>query len=120
MPPFVHVGPGGYLPGSGNLGAVYGPLQVPDPSGKQVKLPDFGLTVDVNGIRFKDRQELLGAVDATRTAWHSNRTVEQMDVNYQRAAEILTSSKVRDASTSARRRMCSASVTAAVSSASRA
>jgi hypothetical protein len=97
MPPFVHVGPGGYLPGSGSLGAVYGPVQVPDPTGKQVKLPEFGLTVDVTGDRFKNRQDLLGAVDGSRGEWHSNRIVEQMDVNYQRAADILTSSKVRNA-----------------------
>src|SRR5262245_61346763 len=62
MPPFVHVGPNSpgfvtptFLPGSGTLGAVYGPVVIPDPTGKQVKFPEFGLTADVSGSRFKDR-----------------------------------------------------------------
>jgi hypothetical protein len=38
MPPFVHLGPAGYLPGAGNLGAAYNPRLVADPSGKQVEL----------------------------------------------------------------------------------
>src|SRR5262249_24784553 len=60
MPPFVHVGPPGYLPGSGNLGAAFSPLQVADPS-RQVQLPEFTLTANVNPERFNDRRALLGA-----------------------------------------------------------
>jgi uncharacterized protein (DUF1501 family) len=91
------VGPSGYLPGSGNLGAAYGPVLVADPSGKQVQLPQFSLSADVAGNRFQQRRELLDAIDGTRAAWHALRAVGQMDMNYQRAGDILTSSKVRDA-----------------------
>lgn len=97
MPPFVQVGPGGYLPQAGSLGPAYNPIHVPDPSGKQVQLPQFALTVDVSADRFQQRRDLLQAVDETRTQWRDNRTVEKMDTNYQRAIDLLTSDKVRSA-----------------------
>jgi hypothetical protein len=97
MPPFVHVGPNGYLPGAGSLGAAYNPIEVPDPSGKQVQLPQFGLTVDVTADRFRQRSELLAAVDRTRAGLHASSAVEKMDENYQRAIDMLTSNKVREA-----------------------
>jgi len=97
MPPFVHVGPNGYLPSAGTLGAAYNPILVPDPSGKQAPLPQFGLTADVPGNRFLQRRELLGALDRVRSEWHANETVEKMDQDYQRAINLLTSSKVREA-----------------------
>jgi hypothetical protein len=97
MPPFVHVGPGGYLPGSGTLGAAHNPVLVADPSGKQAPLPQFALTADVPGTRFQQRRELLGAVDQVRAHWQANQSVEKMGTNYQRAIDLLTSSKVREA-----------------------
>lgn len=97
MPPFVHVGPDGYLPGAGNLGPGYNPIRVPDPSGKQAELPQLGLTADVPPERFLRRGELLSAVDKMRSDLHGNHTVEKMDANYQRAIEMLTSNKVRQA-----------------------
>jgi hypothetical protein len=97
MPSFVHVGPAGYLPGAGNLGAPYNPILVSDPSGKQAPLPQLGLTADVTPDRFKQRGDLLGAIDRTRADWHSNSSVEKMDVTYQRAIDLLTSDKVRAA-----------------------
>src|SRR6516225_2225572 len=97
MPPFVHLGPAGYLPGAGNLGAAYNPTLVADPSGKQVELPRFGLTADVSPSRFKNRKELLGEVDKLRATWHKNEAVGKMDANYQRAIDLLTSAKVRRA-----------------------
>jgi len=97
MPPFVHVGPAGYLPSSGNLGAAYNALVLADPTGKQTPLPQFGLSAEVSPDRFKQRGELLAAIDKTRTEWLGNSTVEKMDVNYQRAVDLLTSDKVRSA-----------------------
>jgi hypothetical protein len=97
MPPFVHLGPAGYLPGAGNLGAAYNPLLVADPSGKQVQLPQFGLTADVSPRRFEKRNELLGEVDKLRAQWHKNEAVGKMDANYQRAVDVLTSARVRSA-----------------------
>jgi hypothetical protein len=97
MPSFVHVGPAGYLPGAGSLGAAYNPILVADPSGKQVQMPQFALTADVSPDRFQNRRDLLGAVDESRAAWHGNQNVEKMDENYQRAIDLLTSDKVRAA-----------------------
>jgi hypothetical protein len=97
MPPFVHVGPPGYLPGAGNLGAAYNPVLVADPSGKQVELPQFGLSAGITPERFRDRSQLLDAVDKVRAQLHTDPAVERMDANYKRAVDMLTSNKVRDA-----------------------
>jgi hypothetical protein len=97
LPPFVHVGPGGYLPGAGNLGTVYNPIQMPDPTGKQVQLPHFALTADVTADRFQQRRALLDAVERVRAQWRSTDAVDRMDKNYQRAVDLLTSDKVRSA-----------------------
>jgi hypothetical protein len=97
MPPFAHVGAPGYLPGAGNLGTAYAPVLVPDPSGKQVKLPQFALSVDISPDRFGKRKELLEGVDRVRARWRANEAVEKMDASYQRAIDLLTSDKVRAA-----------------------
>jgi hypothetical protein len=96
MPPFVHVGPAGYLPGAGNLGAAFSPLHVADPS-RQVQLPEFTLAANISPTRFNDRRALLGAIDQARAAANQNRAVEEMDVNFQRAVDLLTSNRVRAA-----------------------
>jgi len=97
MPPFVHVGYPGYLPGAGTLGTVYNPILVADPSGKQVQMPQFQLRADISADRFQQRRELLDAVDETRAAWRESETVGKMDANYQRAIDLLTSDKIRAA-----------------------
>jgi hypothetical protein len=97
MPPFVHVGPAGYLPNAGTLGTAYNPILVADPSGKQVQMPGFQLTADVSADRFTQRRELLGAVEQTRAQWRESEPVGKMDENYQRAIDLLTSDKVRSA-----------------------
>jgi hypothetical protein len=97
IPPFVHVGPAGYLPGAGGLGTAYNPVLIADPSGKQVQMPQFALTVDVSADRFQQRRALLDAVEKTRTEWRDNQAVERMDGSYQRAIDLLTSDKVRTA-----------------------
>lgn len=97
LPPFVHVGPNGYLAGAGSLGSAYNPLLVADPSGKQVQLPQLTLPAEIGSERFKQREGLLATVDKARAAWHVNPNVEKMDLNYQRAIDLLTSEKVRAA-----------------------
>lgn len=96
MPSFVHVGPGGYLPGGGALGTTYNPLIVADPS-RSVRLPEFTLTASVTPSRFTDRRELLRSVDGVRSAAHAHPALEGMDTNYQRAVDLLTSDRVRAA-----------------------
>src|SRR5262245_60283548 len=93
MPPFVHVGPSGYLPGGGSLGSVFNPLIVNDPS-RTVSLPEFTLTASVDPNRFQDRRELLCAVDDVRAALHDNASVTDMDVNYRRATEDRKSTRL--------------------------
>jgi hypothetical protein len=96
MPPFVHVGPSGYLPGAGNLGATFSPFMVTDPA-RQAQMPEFALNANVNGNRFRDRRELLRAVDQARATWHEHQAVGEMDQNYRRAVDLLTSDRVRAA-----------------------
>ena len=96
MPPFVHVGPAGYLPGAGNLGTSFSPFTVVHPT-RQVQLPEFSLSANVPGNRFQNRRDLLQAVDQTRAAWHDNASVGEMDNNYRRAVDLLTSDRVRSA-----------------------
>src|SRR5262249_40298567 len=66
-------------------------------SGKQVKLPQFNLTVDVSPNRFGQRKDLLDEVDKVRARWREDPAVEKMDASYQRAIDLLTSEKVRTA-----------------------
>src|SRR5262249_53577792 len=97
VPGFVHVGPPGYLPGAGNLGSNYNPVLVPDPSGKQVQLPQFALRTDISPDRFGHRRDLLERIDKMRARWHADGTVGKMDANFQRAIDLLTSDTVRAA-----------------------
>jgi hypothetical protein len=97
MPPFVHVGPPGYLPTGGTLGSTYNPLLVADPTGRQAPLPSMALTAGVTPQRFQDRLALLEAVDGARAAAQASPAVEDMDANYRRAVDLLTSDRVRAA-----------------------
>ena len=97
MPPFVHVGPPGYLPGGGTLGVNLNPLLVADPTGRQVPLPSFALSANVSAQRFQERLSLLHAVDRARAAADLNPARDEMDSNYRRAVDVLTSDRVRSA-----------------------
>jgi hypothetical protein len=96
MPPYVHIGSRLGV-GAGRLGAPFAPVEVADPTGTRVQLPQLGLTADVRADRFHNRRELLTAVDRVRSQLHAESSVERMDQSYQRAVDILTSSRVRDA-----------------------
>ena len=96
MPPYVHLGSKLNV-GGGALGSAFDPLEVPDPSGRRSPLPDLALSQHVPAARFQDRRELLRAFDATRAAVHQSRDVERMDEAHRRAADLLTSGRVRAA-----------------------
>jgi hypothetical protein len=98
MPPYVHVGgklfnsPG---IGGGVLGPSCDPIEVPDPTGKRVSLPQFALPADIPASRFHDRRALLASIDRLRS--RTSATAEKMDSFHRRAADMLTSAKVREA-----------------------
>jgi hypothetical protein len=96
MPPYVHIGSRLGV-GGGRLGAPFSPVEVADPTGTRVQLPQLGLSADIRADRFNQRRELLGAVDRMRARLHTEPAVERMDQSYQRAIDILTSTRVRDA-----------------------
>jgi hypothetical protein len=94
MPPYVHIGSRLGV-GAGNLGAPYNPVEVPDPTGSQIQLPDFALRADIKADRFLQRRELLASIDRLRADALAGKTIERMDAFYQSAANMLTSEKVR-------------------------
>src|SRR5262249_1778355 len=96
MPPYVHVGSRLGV-GGGRLGAPPFPVEIPDPSGSGMELPQFSLAADIRADRFAQRRQLLASVDRLRDRLQTSETVERMDECYQRAIDILTSTRVRDA-----------------------
>jgi hypothetical protein len=95
MPPYVHLGANLGI-GGGSLGPAFNPVVVADPTGKNIELPDFSLK-GLTPSQFARRKFLLGAVDDFRRKMEHNAPLQGMDSSYQRAMEMLTSAKVRDA-----------------------
>jgi hypothetical protein len=96
LPPYVHLG--SKLPvGGGALGSAFDPVEVRDPTGTKLELPQFSLRADISADRFQQRQALLQAVDRLRAGAHTSRSVSQMDAFHQRAVDMLTSPRVREA-----------------------
>jgi hypothetical protein len=94
MPPYVHLG--SHLGvGGGALGAAYDPVEVRDPTGTRLQLPQFALRADVSAERFRQRRALLASIDRMRA--RAGKSVEKMDTFYRRAVDMLTSPKVREA-----------------------
>jgi hypothetical protein len=96
MPPYVHLGARLGV-GGGTLGAVCDPVEVRDPTGSKLELPQFSLKADISADRFRQRRELLTAIDRMRADAHRSKEVEKLDTFYQRAIAMLTSPKVREA-----------------------
>ncbi len=98
MPPYVHLGgklfnsPG---IGGGVLGAACEPIHVPDPTGRRVDLPHFALPADIPAGRLHDRRALLSSIDRLRA--RAPEATAKMGAFHRRAAEMLTSPKVREA-----------------------
>ncbi|HMF16126.1 MAG TPA: DUF1501 domain-containing protein [Gemmataceae bacterium] len=99
MPPYVHLG-GRLFNSPGVGGGVFGPacepVMITNPLASQVQLPQFALSADIPVNRFQDRRALLRSVDHMRAATQSP-ALERMDTFHQRAVNILTSSRVREA-----------------------
>src|SRR5262245_24054046 len=96
MPPYVHFGSRLGV-GGGRLGAPPFPVEIADPSGSRVELPQFALSADIRADRFDQRRRLLDSVDRLRSRLQTSEVVERMDECYRRAVGILTSSRVREA-----------------------
>jgi hypothetical protein len=105
MPPYVCIPEAwsarrGFFQHSGFLGAAYDPLSAGGAglseryahNRPQLELPP-GLTVR----RTEDRHELLRRIDAEARALEATGAVEQMDRQYQRAFELVTSPRVQAA-----------------------
>jgi uncharacterized protein (DUF1501 family) len=60
-------------------------------------LPQFSLSADVPASRFQQRRALLASVDQSRAQANHSPAIERMDTFHQRAANILTSTRVREA-----------------------
>jgi len=99
MPPYIHLGGKlfGSRVGGGVLGTAYDPIEIPDPTGTKVQLPDFVLSADVSAERFSRRRDLLASIDKVRASADASPAVEKMDASQQRAVSMLTSPKVREA-----------------------
>lgn len=96
MPAYVHLG-SNLSVGGGVLGSAFDPVAVRDPTGAKLEMPQFGLRADVSAERFRDRSSLLAAVDRTRARANATGAMDKMDHAQRRAAEMLTSPKVRNA-----------------------
>lgn len=100
LPPYIHLGgkifnsPG---VGGGILGSAYDPVEIADPTGIKVQLPNFTLAADVPADRFQRRRDLLTSIDRMRATAHSTSAVDKMDSLKQRAVGMLTAPKVREA-----------------------
>jgi uncharacterized protein (DUF1501 family) len=100
MPPYVHLGGKLFASagvGGGVLGSAYDPVEIPDPTGSKVQLPQFALTAEVSAERFQQRRHLLAAIDRLRAQAQANAGLAKMDALQQRAVTMLTSTRVRDA-----------------------
>jgi hypothetical protein len=99
MPPYVHIG--SKLPiGGGSLGAPYNPIEVPDPVGKTIELPQFKLSANISPDRFLDRRQLLASLDKMRAG--ADAGYDKLDRFQRLAVDILTSPTVREAFDSSR------------------
>lgn len=97
MPPYVHIGGRLFASpdvGGGVFGAACEPVKIANPLASQ-GLPEFQLAADVPATRFQHRRALLASLDRLRA--RASAAAEKMDAFHQRAADILTSTRVRDA-----------------------
>lgn len=100
MPPYVHIG-GRLFNSTGVGGGVFGsacePVTIVNPLASQLQLSQFELAAEVPASRFHHRRELLGTIDRMRAQVAASPTLERMDTFHQRAVNVLTSSRVREA-----------------------
>jgi hypothetical protein len=81
---------------AGALGSAYAPLRVRTPMGSGVQLGDFSLHESVPLGRFDERRQLLGSL-GNREPLTESEPGRKLAEQRQRVAEILSSTRVRDA-----------------------
>jgi uncharacterized protein (DUF1501 family) len=96
LPAFVNLGPKLSI-GTGALGPSYEPLEIADPTRAHLSLADFRLTQDVDPNRLDDRETLLQSIDQLRRRADLAASLKGHDDMHQRALNLLTSNRVRDA-----------------------
>src|SRR5262249_17487473 len=97
MPPYVHIGGKLFMSpgvGGGVFGAACQPIMITNPLARQ-SLPRVQPAAHIPATRFQHGRELLASVDRLRAK--ADAAAQKMDAFHQRAANILTSTKVRDA-----------------------
>jgi hypothetical protein len=92
---------GGNLPhgqDAGFLGKAYDPFVLnADPSKKDFKVPDLLPPSEIGEARLRRRRELREVVDDTVKSFEASATAQLMDVNFQSAYRLMTSTKAREA-----------------------
>jgi len=83
--------------GTAYLGPAYGPFMVPgDPADPKFTIQNLALAKEMEN-RLADRQKLLGGLDKLRRDMDASGTVAALDQFGQKAVELLTSEKARNA-----------------------
>jgi len=92
---------GGNMPhgkDAGFLGKAYDPFVLnADPSKKDFKVPDLLPPSEIGEARLQRRRELREVVDDTVKSFEASATAQLMDVNFQSAYRLMTSTKAREA-----------------------
>ena len=99
LPPYVCIPsqPNPYA-GSGYLSNAYGPFSLGgDPTNEKFSVRDLTLSPDVDHERFKQRQNILAAVDAHFRDLEKSDALDAMDSFYQRAYNLVSSPKAKEA-----------------------
>lgn len=106
MPAYFHIGSshddGSQFPssidavGGGELGSAYAPVRVRAPARSAVKLGSFALQDGLTPARFEGRRRFLGELEPGASLAES-KVVSQLADQRERAAEMLTSTHIRDA-----------------------
>ncbi len=99
LPPYVCIPnqPNVYA-GTGYLGSSYGPFSLgSDPASGGFKVRDLSLPPGVDDARFGRRRKLLDAVNAHFAAVEKSDALDAMDTFYQRAYQMISSPKARQA-----------------------
>lgn len=99
LPPYVCIPnqPNVYA-GTGYLGSSYGPFSLgADPASGAFKVRDLTLPGGVDDARFDRRRQALDAVNAHFAALERSDALDAMDSFYQRAYQMISSAKAREA-----------------------
>ena len=92
---------GGNMPhgqDGGFLGKAYDPFVLnADPSRKDFKVPDLLPPAEIGEARLQRRRELREVVDDTVKSFEASPTAQLMDVNFDSAYRLMTSTKAREA-----------------------